>query len=104
FAVLRAAVFRAGAFFAAARFAVFFAPVFLLAAVLRALVFLGPALFFLLFLRFFPLFFVAMACAPICSNSPLDRRNGRVPVRITLHPGSRLAVPRGESIAIFIIR
>jgi hypothetical protein len=32
---------------------------------LRALVFLAPALFFLLVVRFFPLFFVAMACAPI---------------------------------------
>ena len=61
FAVLRAAVFRAGAFF--------FTPVFF-AAVLRALLFLVPArpalaLFFLLVVRFFPLFFVAMACAPI---------------------------------------
>ncbi len=74
FAVLRAAVFRAGAFLAAARFAVFLAPVFLFAAVLRALVFLAPALFFLLVVRFFPLFLVAMACAPIllqCRTRPL---------------------------------
>jgi hypothetical protein len=74
FAVLRAAVFRAGAFLAAARFAVFLAPVFLFAAVLRALVFRAPALFFLLAVRFFPLFLVAMACAPIllqCRTRPL---------------------------------
>ena len=64
------AVLRAGAFFAAARFAgFFFAAVFFFAtfffAVLRALVFRAAALFFLLVVRFFPLFFVAMACAPI---------------------------------------
>jgi hypothetical protein len=70
------AVLRAGDFLAAARFAVFlFAPI-LFAAVLRAPVFLAPALFFLLVVRFFPLFFVAMACAPIllcCRTRPLKR-------------------------------
>ena len=58
---------------------------------------------FLLVVRFFPLVFVAMASAPICSVAALDRSNGRVVARITLH-WSRLAVPPGESIVFFIIR
>ena len=89
--VLRAEVFRAAALRAVARLraGVFFA-LFFLVVVLRALVFLAPArrALALLVLRFFPLFLVAMASAPICSIvAPIycrtDRLNGRV--RCTNH-------------------
>jgi hypothetical protein len=93
-----AVVFRAGAFFVAAPVlraifrtaravlrAVFFTARTVFLAVLRGLV-------FLLVVRFFPLVFVAMASAPICSVAPCDRPSGRVVARIALH-WSRLAVP-----------
>jgi hypothetical protein len=113
-AVLRAEVFfavvlRAGAFFLAAP--ILRAVLRTARAVLRAVFFTARAVFlavlrglvFLVVVRFFPLVFVAMASAPICSVAPLDRSNGRVVARIALH-WSRLAVPYGESIVFFIIR
>ena len=57
--VLRGVAAALRAAFAAVFFATFFF------AVLRAPSFRAVALFFLLVVRFFPLFFVAMACAPI---------------------------------------
>ena len=79
-----AAVFRAGAFFLAAP--VLRAVLRTARAVLRAVFFTARAVFlavlrglvFLVVVRFFPLVFVAMASAPICSVAPLDRSNGRV--------------------------
>ena len=76
------AVLRAEPFRAVARLAVFF----FFAAVLRVPVFLAPVLFFLRVVRFFPLFLVAMAYAPIllqCRTRPL---NLTVPTRIISHP------------------
>ena len=109
--VLRAEVFFAVVLRAVARFAVVLrAPV--LRAVLRAAravlrtvraaflaVLRGFA--FLLVVRFFPLVLVAMAlCSASALVAALDRSNGRMLARITLH-WSRLAVPQGESIVFF---
>jgi ABC-type amino acid transport system permease subunit len=121
---LRAAGFRAGAL----RAEVFFAVVlragafFLAAPVLRAVLRTARAvarpvlravraafltvlrgLAFLVVLRFFPLVFVAMASAPICFVTDLDRSNGPSLNDSRFH-WPRLAVPPGESIVFFIIR
>ena len=112
--VLRADVFRAAVLRAVARLApVFLAPVLravfrTVRAVLRAVLRPARAVFrallrglaFLLVVRFFPLILVAMVSAPICSDAALDRPNGRVLARITVH-WSRLAVSPGESIVFF---
>jgi hypothetical protein len=81
-----APVLRAEAFRALARLAVFLARAFF-AVVLRLAVFLAPVLFFfLLVVRFFPLFFIAMAYAPILLQCRTRfRSTGHRPPRITPH-------------------
>jgi len=85
-AVFFLAVLRAEAFRALARLAVFLARAFF-AVVLRLAVFLAPVLFFfLLVVRFFPLFFIAMAYAPILLQCRTRfRSTGHRPPRITPH-------------------
>lgn len=81
-----APVLRAEAFRALARLAVFLVRAFF-AAVLRLAVFLAPVLFFfLLVVRFFPLFFIAMAYAPILLQCRTGfRSTGHRLPRITPH-------------------
>ena len=84
-----AAVLRAGAFFLAAP--VLRAVLRTARAVLRAVFFTARTVFlaalrglaFLVVLRFFPLVLVAMASAPICSVTALDRPNGSAVARLS---------------------
>ena len=121
---LRAAGFRAGAL----RAEVFFAVVlragafFLAAPVLRAVLRTARAvarpvlravraafltvlrgLAFLVVLRFFPLVFVAMASAPICSVTALDRSNGP-PLHNSRFTGPGLPSHQASQLFFFIIR